>query len=92
MLRSEVCDILRKHLPVLFLSENKAEWIALENVKDQYVPVHYGYKNIIYQSKYFEAVYDTYTDISVVIFGGGNSSLCMAFSLLEKRWGICYWQ
>ena len=91
MLRKKVCEILKQHLPVLFLSETQEEWIALENVADQYVPVHYGYQNIIYQSKYFEAVYDDYTDISVIIFGGGNSGLHMAFSLLEKRYGICYW-
>lgn len=83
MLRKKICEILKQHLPVLFLSESKEEWIALENVADQYVPVHYGYQNIIYQSKYFEAVYDDYTDISVIIFGGGTP-VCI--------WPLAYWK
>ena len=83
MLQNRVCDILKQHLPVLFLSDTQEEWRALENVSDQYVPIHYGYQNIIYQSKYFEAIYDDYTDISVVIFGGGVP-VCI--------WPLAYWK
>lgn len=83
MLRDKVCNIVKQHLPVIFLSENQEAWINLENLSDQYVPVHYGYYNVIYQRKYFEAVYDEYTDISVIIFGGGTP-VCI--------WPLAYWK
>lgn len=92
MLRDEICSIVKQYLSVAFLSENQIKWMDLENLDGEYVPVHYGFYNVIYQKKYFEAVYDEYTDISVIIFGGGNFSLHMAVSLLEKRYELCYRQ
>lgn len=70
MLRDGICNIVRQYLSVALLSENQAGWMDLENLDNEYVPVHYGFYNVVYQKKYFEAVYDEYTDISVIIFGG----------------------
>lgn len=84
MLRDEIYNIIQEHLSVCLLSDDaNGIWIALENTVDGYVPVDYSYYNIMYSNKYFDAVYEDYNDISIVIFRGGTP-VCI--------WPLAYWK
>ena len=83
MLVSNVRKVIDDELSVVFLSDDKSIWCEMErNVRD-YVPIDYAFYNIIYQKKYFESLYDDYTDISIVILRGG---------IPIGLWPLAYWR
>lgn len=83
MLLSNVRKVIKDELSVVFLSDDKSIWCKIEQNARDYIPIDYAFYNLIYQKKYFEAVYDDYTDISVVILGG-YTCLFVAVSILEN--------
>lgn len=83
MLLNGIPQIIKEEFQVVFISENETIWRNLERDAGSYIPIDYSFYNLIYQKKYFEAVHDDYTDISLVILGGGTA-VCL--------WPLAYWR
>ena len=76
MLVSDVRKVIKDDLSVVFLSDDKSIWCKIEQNARDYIPIDYSFYNLTYQKKYFEAVHDDYTDISLVILRGVQLFAC----------------
>lgn len=80
--RNDALHLLKKYITADEIDLAGQKWLELENGNEAYVPVHYAYYNILYQKRYFEDVWQNYTDISVVLWGGGRPI---------GMWPVAYW-
>lgn len=69
--KKRIQEVLSKHLQFKYMEEDAGNWIKIENSTEMYVPVNYAYFFVQYQNTYFSDVYDSFIDLSIVIYNGG---------------------
>lgn len=86
-MRELAVEILRRHLELKTMEEDKETWWSIENNADICAQMGYGYYMVVYQNTYFEAVHEMLEDISVVIYSGGTATAIWPLSIYKNSSG-----